>query len=204
MGASDPSAEQMVTEVEVDTRSLLAAAVAGDQTAWDTLVNRHTSLLWSIARGFRLNSADAADVVQITWLRLAEKFDQIVEPERLASWLSTIARRECLQLIRRASHSHEVLGFDRPIDVVDPAPPVDKRLLRDERDAALWQVFARLGERCQQLLRVLMATPPPSYGEVADALDMRVGSIGPTRQRCLNQLRELMRVNGPEKGEQWS
>ncbi|HEX4705138.1 MAG TPA: sigma-70 family RNA polymerase sigma factor [Pseudonocardiaceae bacterium] len=176
----------------MDTEALLAAATAGDQTAWNALVDRYTSLIWSIARGFRLSSTDAADVVQMTWLRLVEKFDRIVEPERLAGWLSTTARRECLQLIRRAGRTREVLGVEHDVDVTDPAPPVDDRLLRDERDAALWRVFAGLGERCQRLLRILMATPPPGYGEVADAVDMPIGSIGPTRQRCLNQLRDLM------------
>jgi RNA polymerase sigma factor (sigma-70 family) len=195
-----PAAHQLgraiTTEVEVDARSLLAAAAKGDQAAWDALVAEYVSLLWSIARGFRLGPADSADVVQMTWLRLVENLDRIVEPERLASWLSTTARRECLQLIRRADRTREVSGGEPRSELVDLAPPVDDRLLRDERDAALWQVFTQLSERCQELLRILMATPPPGYAEVAAALDMPIGSIGPTRQRCLNQLRELVPTDG--------
>ena len=179
----------------VDVRSLLAAASAGDQAAWDALVERYANLLWSIARAFRLSQTDAADVVQLTWLRLVENLDRITEPEHLAGWLSTTARRECLQLIRRSERHREIPATGTRAEAVDPAPPVDERLLRDERDRTLWGFFAELSERCQQLLRVLMATPPPEYAEVADALGMPIGSIGPTRQRCLKQLRELVGAN---------
>jgi RNA polymerase sigma factor (sigma-70 family) len=180
-----------VTEVDVNMRSLLAAASTGDQAAWDAIVGKFSSMLWSIARSFRLDPLDASDVIQITWLRLVENLDRITEPEALPGWLATTMRRECLQLLRRTSRQHTVRHRE-PLDMPDPAPPVDHMLLTDERDAALWRKVAELGEICLRLLRVLMATPPPSYPEVAAALDMRIGSIGPTRQRCLRRLRELM------------
>ena len=77
-------------------------------------------------------------------------------------------------------------------DVPDDADPLDDALLRREQDSALWRAFRSLKPKCQTLLRVLMADPPPSYTEVASALDMPIGSIGPTRQRCLTALREVM------------
>jgi DNA-directed RNA polymerase specialized sigma24 family protein len=77
------------------------------------------------------------------------------------------------------------------IDAPDNARELNANLLDDERDAALWRAFGQLPERCQLLLRVLMATPPPAYLEVAAALDMPIGTIGPTRQRCLAQLRRI-------------
>ena len=178
--------------METDTKALLAAAAGGDQAAWDTLVQRHSSLLWSIARSFRLSRGAAADAVQTTWLRLVENLDRIAEPDRLAGWLATTVRRECLLTIRRAGREHRAGGEELVIDLPDPAPPVDDRVLREERNAVLWQALGRLGEKCQQLLRVLMASPPPAYQEVSAALGMPVGSIGPTRQRCLAQLRELV------------
>jgi RNA polymerase sigma factor (sigma-70 family) len=178
-------------EAIMDVRTLLASAAAGDQAAWDILVERYSSLLWSIARGFRLGSADAADAVQLTWLKLVENLDHINDPDRLAGWLATTVRRECLQIIRRNARTRPVADTGLP-DVADTAPPVDDRLLRRERDAELWQTFAQLSERCQQLLRVLTAVPAPAYTEVAAALDMPIGSIGPTRQRCLSRLRELV------------
>lgn len=182
-------------EVDVDMQSLLAAASKGDAAAWDAIVRQFNGLLWSIARGFRLDPVDASDVVQVTWLRLVENLDRITEPEALPAWLATTVRRECLQLIRRASR-HRVAQHLEPPDIPDSAPPVDHMLLTDERDAALWRLVAELGETCVRLLRVLMATPPPSYQTVAAALGMRIGSIGPTRQRCLHRLRELAAVDG--------
>jgi len=179
------------TEVDVDLRSLVAAASKGDQAAWDTIVGQFNGLLWSIARGFRLDKRDASDVVQITWLRLVENLDRIDDPEALPGWLATTVRRECIQLIRRTNR-HRVVDHVAPQDVRDPAPPVDHGLLTDERDLALWRKVTELGETCLRLLRVLMATPPPSYKAVAAALAMPLGSVGPTRQRCLRRLRESL------------
>ncbi|GAB1515125.1 RNA polymerase sigma factor [Actinophytocola sp. KF-1] len=176
----------------MDVRTMLASAAAGDQQAWHALVDAYTGLLWSVARGFRLGPADAADAVQLTWLRLVEHLDRIEDPERLPGWLATTVRRECLQLIRRTAASRQTPDTDLVGELADPAPPVDDRLLRAERDAELWRTFAQLGERCQRLLRVLSAVPAPAYTEVAAALDMPIGSIGPTRRRCLTRLRELM------------
>ena len=174
---------------------LLAAAASGDQRAWDALVRRHTSLLWSIARSYRLSPADSADAVQTTWLRLVEHLDKIADPERLPGWLATTVRRECIHLIRRTDR-HAEFAAELP-DLADDGPAPDTALLRDERDAELWAAFARLDEPCQRLLRVLMADPPPAYADVAIALDIKVGSIGPTRARCLAKLRAL--VPSPER-----
>jgi RNA polymerase sigma factor (sigma-70 family) len=184
----------VATEVDVELRSLLAAASKGDQTAWDTIVNEFSSLLWSIARSFRLDPRDAADVVQITWLRLVENLDRIKEPEALPAWLAITTRRECMQLIRRANRQQLTRNIEPLEDMPDPAPPVDHTLLTDERDVALWHKVTQLGEACFRLLRVLMAAPPPSYKEAAAALGVPVGSIGPTRQRCLKRLRASMGV----------
>ncbi len=172
---------------------LFRRAEAGEQAAWNAIVDRYTKLLWSVARAHRLGTADAADVVQTTWLRLVEHFGRIEDPERLAGWLATTARRECLQTLRRAGR--ELVGDvdDIILGVVEECPvPVDARLLAEERDVALWARFERLSVRCQVLLRILMATPPPDYATVSAELDMPVGSIGPTRGRCLNQLRKLV------------
>jgi RNA polymerase sigma factor (sigma-70 family) len=175
----------------MDTEMLLSAARAGDQRAWDALVERYTGLLWAVARGYRLDRADAGDVVQLTWLRLVERLDTITEPERLGGWLTTTMRRECLQLFRRRRERPAPVD-DWLASVPDPGPPVDAEVLLAERGAALWRAFRTLSERCQQLLRVLMATPPPSYAEVSAALGMPVGGIGPARQRCLAALRRVV------------
>ncbi len=170
---------------------LLRAAEVGDEGAWDSLVGRFGDLLWSVARAYRLSAADAGDVVQMTWLRLVENLGRIEDPERLAGWLATTARHECLRTLRRSGREQPSLDGETTIDLPDHAEPLDTRLLNEERDAQLWQSFGGLQPRCQQLLRVLMADPAPSYAEVSAALDMPIGSIGPTRGRCLQQLRVL-------------
>lgn len=174
-----------------DTERLLAGARAGDPACWDALVARHGSTLWAVARSFRLDAADAADVVQTSWLRLLEHLDAIREPERLGSWLATTARRESLRVLRHAGRQFPT--EDTALDRVDPvAEPLDASLLRDERDAALWRALLTLSARCQQLLRILAADPPPTYEQVSAALGMPIGSIGPTRGRCLGRLRTAM------------
>jgi RNA polymerase sigma factor (sigma-70 family) len=176
--------------VDASHGELLTAAASGDQGAWDALVNRYTSLLWSIARSYGLPAPDAADAVQTTWLRLLEHLDQIADPERLPGWLATTTRRECMhasrRIDRRTSPAADLL------DIPDGGPGVDAGLLRDERDAALWRALSKLDDFCRRLLRVLMADPPPTYAEVSAALGIKVGSIGPTRARCLEKLRGLI------------
>ncbi len=177
--------------IDDDLGARLAAAAAGDRASWDALVDRFNSLVWSVARSFRLPDDDAADVVQTTWLRLLDHLDRIEDPQRLGSWLATTARRECLHTLRRTTREPALDVLEIMSTVPDPRPPVDHDLLRGERDTALWALFERLSDGCRRLLRVMIATPPPSYAEIAAALDMPVGSIGPTRARCLATLRTL-------------
>ena len=180
-----------------DTAALLGRARDGDQSAWDAIVEQHTGLLWSVARAYRLDTATAGDAIQTTWLRLVEHLDKIQDPQRLGGWLATTVRRECLQVLRRNSRERIAPGGDVGLDAVDAeAEPLDAKLLTDERDAALWMAFRGIPDRCQRLLRVLMATPPPSYEQVSAALDVPIGSIGPTRARCLARLRTLLEPTG--------
>lgn len=181
-----------VDSQQVDAAALVRAAQAGDKQAWNDLVDRYNRFVWSIARSFRLGNADAADVVQLTWLRLVENLHRITDPERIVSWLGTTARRECLQHLRRTGKVRLDAGTDFLINVADPTPALDTALLNEERDVALWRAMGMLSDRCQQLLRVLMASPPPAYTEVAAALEMPIGSIGPARKRCLTQLKRIV------------
>jgi len=176
--------------VREETSDLVAAAAAGDSAAWDALVNQYSGLLWSIARGFRLSSADAGDAVQTTWLRLVENLDRIEDPAKLPGWLATTVRRECIRLLKRGGRERLSADDDLP-DLADPADPLDTHLLTEERDAALWVAFGRLPERCRVLLRALMVSPPSSYAEISAALGLPIGGIGPTRGRCLDPLRQI-------------
>lgn len=177
---------------------LLKAAADGDAQAWTQIVDDYSRLVWSVARGFRLTLADAADVSQTTWLRLVENLDRIQNPDQLAGWLATTARREALRLIRKAQRevpdSEEaeanVSFFGDSEDDGDP----EAALVAQQDSSDLWKAFATLSERCRNLLRVVAVTPLESYAAVAEVLGMRVGSIGPTRSRCLEYLKRALKA----------
>jgi len=171
----------------VDLADLVQAAADGEQDSWNAIVERFAGLIWATVRAHRLNAADSAEVVQTTWLRLVEHLDRIREPDRLGGWLATTTRNECLALIRHGAR--EVVTSDMETFEADGGVALDQALLATERDRAFWRAFAGLGDRCQALLRVLMADVAPSYQEVSAALGMPIGAIGPTRRRCLERLR---------------
>ncbi len=170
--------------------ALLIAAGEGDRNAWHALTRAFGPMIWAIASAHRLRNADAADVSQATWLALLEHLRDIKDPSRLGAWLATTARRECLRVLRERER-RVLYGDDYP-EHASPDPSPDDMLLLSERDAALWCSFARLRSSDQSLLRLLMADPRPSYEEISAALDIPIGSIGPTRQRALARLREQL------------
>lgn len=178
----------------MEPADLVRAAAGGDAGAWDALVAKYVGLVWATARGFRLDDADAADVVQTTWLRLVEHLDRLRDPAAVGAWLATTARNESLRVIRVRSREVVSDELDEPSD---EAPP-DRALLAGERDGAVRAAFALLRDRCQSLLRLLSMDEPPSYEEISAALDMPVGAIGPTRARCLEQLRKHLEAAAPQ------
>jgi RNA polymerase sigma factor (sigma-70 family) len=135
-----------------------------------------------------LSEADAADVVQTTWLRLVEHLDRIGDPSRLGSWLATTARRECLGVNRRAARCIP-RGEELPDLPVD-APRPSERLISEHNAVAVRAALERLGPRDRALLRMLTVEPTPSHEEISVALDLAVGSIGPKRARALTRLSE--------------
>jgi RNA polymerase sigma factor (sigma-70 family) len=177
---------------EVPSAELLARAAKGDQRAWDAIVNRYSGLVWSVCRSCGLNQADAAEVSQTTWLRMVQHVDSIRQPERLGAWLSMTARRESWRIHRQSGRTVLVEETDLFEGVQAPSDEVDRGLLDAERREALEEAFLTLSPHCQRVMRMLMTDPAPSYAEVAAALDMPVGSIGPTRGRCLSALRDRL------------
>jgi RNA polymerase sigma factor (sigma-70 family) len=171
------------------TTELVKAAAEGDSRAWDAIVERYAGMVWAVGRGCGLSASDAAEVSQTTWLRLVERLGSIHDPERLGSWLAVTARRESWLVSRRAGRT---IPTDTEAALADRAADedVDHDLLARERRDLLRQAFDSLHPRCQRLLRLLTADPAPAYVDVAAALDMPIGSIGPTRARCLECLRK--------------
>ena len=175
---------------DLDVTAMVRRAAAGDLTAWERLVEQYARLIWSITGEFKLMESDAADVAQTTWLRLLEHINRIQQPDRVGSWLASTARHECLRCV--AARKRIVLSQDELVDTAASVPEVDERLLADERAQTVRDAMSHLPRRSQRLLELLMADPPTSYTEISDELGIPVGSIGPTRGRCLARLRVLL------------
>ena len=164
---------------------MVAAAGRGDQSAWSALVARFRGRVLRVARSHGLNSHQADDVAQETWLRLYHNLERVREPRALGAWVDTTARRECLRALRgtrREELTDEELGVD------DIAPDETDAEL-EERRAALTRALANLPEHQRVLMECLLAESEPSYADVASELGIPIGSIGPTRGRCVERLR---------------
>ncbi len=185
----------MVTHVVEPTHGqLFEASLQGDLDAWNVLVDRLSPVIWSAAQSFGLSPSQAEDVFQTVWLRLWDRQDTIKNPEALPGWIRTTARNEALALVKRDGRARPVEDIeDQNSTDLAPADPGPEDLIEQEMtNELLWAGFSRLDARCQQLLRLLSERVPLS--EVGEALSMPVGSIGPTRGRCLNKLRETPEV----------
>jgi len=179
----------------LDIAKLVKHAMAGDTWAWERLIDKYGRLIWSITREFKLTESDAADIFQTTWMRLIEHIDRLDRPDRVGSWLAATARNECLRCLasrKRLVLATEDVAFDGP---AMSEPEIDEALLADERVRTVQEAMAHLPQRWQRLLELLMADPPASYAEISDELGLPVGSIGPTRGRCLARLRVLLEAS---------
>jgi RNA polymerase sigma factor (sigma-70 family) len=167
---------------------LTLEAAAGCEDAWRDLVARFDPMLRGIVRGFRLDDADVEDVVQTTWIRAYRNLDRLNEPAAVGGWLAVTARREALRTLQRGVRElpcaepqrAEESGGDLPDDVASTR----------ERRTAVRAAVRRLPDRQRRLLVEMLRRPCASYEEIAVALEMPVGSIGPTRERALSRLRD--------------
>jgi RNA polymerase sigma factor (sigma-70 family) len=181
-----------VTTTAIEPAELVTRAAAGDRSAWTALVDAYAGLIFSIARSHRLNDADATDVSQTTWLRLVENLDRLKDPARVGAWLATTARRESLRVIgvaaRQIPTAEDKELEPRNREYID----VDAALLAAERDEHVRAALAQLPPRWATMLLLLSGDDALSYQELSERLDMPVGSIGPTRARCLQKLRTIL------------
>ncbi|GLZ38276.1 sigma-70 family RNA polymerase sigma factor [Actinokineospora sp. NBRC 105648] len=178
--------------VDEPTTDLLARAVDGDQRAWRALVERYAGVVWRVARAHRLSEADAADVSQNTWVALAEHAATLHSPQRLAAWLTTTARRECLRVLNRREVPVEPGWVDAPW--ADEWP--EAIALRGFRDDLLWRAYNTLNERCRRLLGLMAYAPELSYAQLGRAIGLGTSSVGTARGRCLHALRKQLAVLG--------
>ncbi len=163
----------------------------GDREALNAVVSLLTPTLWHVARAEGLTAEDAVDVVQTTWLELLRHMREVRSPSALTAWLITTARREAQRMSRRQRQRAQA---DPEALEALPDPGAGQAELAElaEQQRALWHHFRTLPQRCQALLRVVATVERPDYEQVAAALGMPRGSIGPTRGRCLAKLRELL------------
>jgi RNA polymerase sigma factor (sigma-70 family) len=170
---------------------LLARVSEGDPAAWGEIVRRYGKLVATTVRSFRLQHADALDVIQTTWLRLAENTHRIRYPDRLSSWLITTARHECLRILRHNT------SIPDPIETVadtlaDPTSGPEQHALDTDTARTLWTLVEELPPRQRTLLYALFTDGPQHYTDVARTAGIPTGAIGPTRQRALSHLREKL------------
>ena len=183
-GDADPAPGQLAVA------GLVIRARKGDNQAWDVLVERYAPLIWSICRRHRLDDADADDVGQSVWLRLVDQLDRIRDPAALPGWLATTTQRECARVLRTARGPHRA---GNPPDIKnmpdEQGMTAEQELLAAEAHAALREALSHLPPRDQQLIAALTQDPPLPYAQISARLGIPVGSIGPSRRRCLDKIR---------------
>jgi RNA polymerase sigma factor (sigma-70 family) len=174
---------------------LVDAAAAGDERAWHEIVDRYAPLLASVIRRFRLTTTETQDVAQTVWLRLVEHLDELREPRALPMWIITTGKRESLRYLsdRRRTAPHD------PLDPSWLAAPAEEDepvagLLRAERHEALLAGLAELPARQRELLLLFVEDPPLSYTQISQRTGIPIGSIGPTRGRALERLRQTVAI----------
>jgi RNA polymerase sigma factor (sigma-70 family) len=174
---------------------MMRRAAAGDERAWRELVRRYERLLRSIAVRMRLRDCDADDAAQLTWIALRNDIAAIREPEYVSAWLARVMRRNCIRLA--VQNRREQLDDDwASWAVPDEAVSTTDRIVLDEVATVLWAAVDQLPNRERQLLRTLFDGSNRSYRDIARALHMPIGSIGPVRKRALGRLPELLATAG--------
>jgi RNA polymerase sigma factor (sigma-70 family) len=186
---SDRTVMNMQTQLVDDSAELFQRFQDGDRNAMEPLVRLLNPVLWNVARGCGLTVGDAEDVVQTAWLRLVDKTVTIRDPRTVIAWLGTTVRREAWHVSRKTRPASPLLNdFDGPASTPGP----DQIVLLDEESRLLWDHFSRLSPKCQAILRVICLGGQPDYAALSEALGIPVGSIGPTRGRCLTTLRRFL------------
>jgi|tagenome__1003787_1003787.scaffolds.fasta_scaffold20775363_2 RNA polymerase sigma factor (sigma-70 family) len=168
---------------------------SGEHAALDDLVRALSPVLWHVVRSYGLDRDQAEDVVQTAWLTLVRRHESIADPQAVAAWLTTTARREAWRVAKAANRAVP-LGDE----VVEARVPHQKDaesevIVADEQDR-IWGCVSQLSERCQRLLRIVAFEDRPDYAGIARDLSMPIGSIGPTRGRCLGKLKTLLQGEG--------
>ncbi len=191
-----PEPEHSREQEHLSDQNLLRACRAGEQQAWAQLLTQYERLVYSIPRNYGLSQDDAADIAQLTFTALLESLDSIQDEQRLGAWLATVARRQSWRLIERGKREQS--------EAVAPIPETAPLLGRSNEDQIeRWELtewlhrgLTLLNERCRNLLIALyFETEKPQYTEIAERIGIPLGSVGPTRARCLERMRQLLELS---------
>lgn len=186
----------MVKEGSRTDGDLVGACLQGDGDAWEALVRRYRRLVYSVPSAFRFSPERADDVFQRVWLKLVERLDTLKRADAIGAWLVTTARRECIAMSRGESRLQDEEPQETDRRAADD-PAIDETLERIEAEHAVALAFEDLGEPCRSLLDLLyFQDPRPSYEEISRQVGRPVGSLGPTRARCLRKLKKLYQKRG--------
>ncbi len=184
-----------------DDTQLVQRCQRGEAAAWAALVRRYQRLMYAIVRRAGMDEHSAADVFQTVFARLVDHVPRLREPQHLQAWLVTTAKRECLALRSRAArHVPLPEAWDPegdaapPFELADDGPNAEALLDNLQQQHRMRLALERLDERCRNLLTMLFVDEDEAvaYVEVSRRLGLPVGSIGPTRARCLAKLRDLV------------
>lgn len=167
----------------------------GDRESMSRLVQTMNPVLWHVVRAHRLDESTAKDVVQETWAKFVRGYASIDDPAAVYAWLTVTARREAWRTVKKLDHSTPVETIDLE-PRLEAAPSAEDAAVRRISDAVLWRSVDTLSERCQRLLRIVAFDERPDYHRIAAETGMPVGSIGPTRSRCLDRLRTVLKAEG--------
>ncbi len=197
MAASDVAGRSDAAETSVWVRaaSCFTRWQGGESAALDELVKLMTPVLWHTVRAYGLSQAAAEDAVQNTWLALVRSGHQVSEAAAIGGWLLTTARRTAW---RAKSSDAKTLAVD-DVQLAAGLPTskaAETSALEELGSSILWEHVQTLDERCQRLLRIVAFDDRPDYAGLAKDLNMPVGSIGPTRRRCLDKLRSSLEKGG--------
>jgi len=183
---------------------LVMRARKGNQQAWEALVERYAPLIWSICRHYRLDRSDAEDVAQSIWLQFVNHLGAIRDPAAVPGWLTTVTRRECGRVVR-AARGPQAAGQLADENLPDKQTrTAEQELLAAERHAVLREAFTCLSPSRQKLMAMLIEDPPVPYTEISARLGIPISSIGPTRGRCLDQLRRHPAIAALIDADDWS
>jgi RNA polymerase sigma factor (sigma-70 family) len=174
-----------------DTR-LVKDCLAGSEAAWSLLIEKYKALIFSIPVKYGLPPHEAADVFQSTCMELLARLPDLREPRALPKWLMQVAHHECYRWKRQ---QQRVVSRDADPDLPEPeTPPIAETLVQQtQQEQMLRDAMRMLTPQCRQLVRLLFfETPPRPYTEVAKELGLAIGSIGFTRQKCIERLRKQL------------